>query len=141
MSAMTPGPDESAYQVTSNFVWTERAYQSLQKGGDMHGEVISRDGVVASRVWGPCPRCHHLLDDRQTLTALPGLIGVRGRESVEAELGKDEPSSPVWRFARVDVSCGCGDAHQGAPEGKTGCGASFRVELPVQEVSPPGHDG
>jgi hypothetical protein len=138
MTAMTPAPGESAYEMTSDYVWTEKAYQSLQEGRDMHGEVISRDGVLVSRVWGQCPRCQHLLDDRQTLTALPGLIGVRGGDQVEAE--QDE-SHPAWRYTRVDVSCGCGDAHQGAPGGRTGCGASFRVELPVQENNRPDNGG
>jgi hypothetical protein len=35
-------------------------------------------------------------------------------------------------FFPVDVTCGCGDNHSGAPSGKTGCGVSFRVELPIR---------
>lgn len=145
MTAMTPAPGERAYEMTSDYVWTEKAYQSLQEGRDMHGEVISRDGVLVSRVWGQCPRCQHFLDDRQTLTALPGLIGVRGGDRVERGAGRvetEQDESPsAWRYTRVDVSCGCGDAHQGAPGGKTGCGVSFRVELPVQENNRSGNGG
>ena len=136
MTAMTPEPGDWPYEMTNDFAWTEKAYQSLQAGGDMHGEVISRDDVLASRVWGRCPRCQHPIDDRQTLSALPGLIGVRGTGRVEAD--QDE-SATAWRYTTVDVTCGCGDAHQGAPEGRTGCGVSFRVELPIQQAGPPGH--
>jgi hypothetical protein len=56
MTEMPPAPDEWAYQqLTNDFQWTDKAYESLQAGGDMRGEVISRGGVVASRVWGPMP--------------------------------------------------------------------------------------
>lgn len=136
MTARTPEPGDWPYEMTSDFAWTEKAYQSLQAGGDMHGEVISRDDVLASRVWGRCPRCQHTIDDRQTLSALPGLIGVRGTGRAEAD--QDE-SATAWRYTTVNVTCGCGDAHQGAPEGRTGCGVSFRVELPIQQARPPGH--
>lgn len=126
MNAMTPAPDEPVdYQASSDFVWTEKAYESLQVGNDLRGEVISRGGVMASRVWGRCPRCNHFIDDRQTLSALANLMGVRGgRPGAGAE-------AETARFAQVDVSCGCTGAHNGAPAGRTGCGTSFRVELLV----------
>ena len=57
MTEMPPAPGAWAYQLTSDIEWTNKAFESLQEDGDMHGEVISRGGVVASRVWGPCPRC------------------------------------------------------------------------------------
>jgi len=128
MNAVTSAPDEPVdYRASTDLVWTEKAYEKLQDGGDLHGEVISRDSVMASRVWGPCPRCSHFIDDRQTLTALANLMGVRGS-------GPDAPTGTTGvRFAQVDVSCGCTDTHEGAPAGRTGCGISFRVELPVQD--------
>lgn len=134
MTEMPPAPGEWSYRLTNDIQWTDKAFESLQEGGDMHGEVISRGGVVASRVWGPCPRCRHVLDDRQTLSGLPGLTGVGGPRGDEVSRGE---TAQAWkgRYAQVDVSCGCGDTHDGAPEGRTGCGVSFRVELPVQEVS------
>jgi hypothetical protein len=129
MNPVPPVPDEPAdYQASTDMVWTEKAYEKLQEGGDLHGEVISRDGVMASRVWGQCPRCSHFIDDRQALTALASLMGVRG-SGPGASTGTTEV-----RFAQVDVSCRCGDPHKGAPAGKTGCGISFRVELPVQDA-------
>ena len=101
-------------------------------GRSFPGAAWSRRGVS-----GPCPRCRHFLDDRQTLSGLPGLIGVGGPRGDEVSRGE---AAAHWtgRYAQVDVSCGCGDTHDGAPEGRTGCGVSFRVELPVQEVSHPG---
>jgi hypothetical protein len=80
VNAPTPPTDDS-YQVSSDYVWTKAAYEELTEGSHLRGEVISRDGVMASHVWGQCPRCRHFLDDRQTLTALTSLMGVRGTGS------------------------------------------------------------
>lgn len=128
MNSATPGtPADELYQVSSDYLWTRKAYESLQEGDALHGEVIARSGVMASRVWGQCPRCEHFFDDRQTLTALTNLVGVR-------LAGPSRPgSAPEIRFAQVDVSCNCADRHPGAPEGTSGCGTSFRVELLVGE--------
>jgi hypothetical protein len=127
VNAPTPPTDDS-YQVSSDYAWTKAAYEELTEGSQLRGEVISRDGVMASHVWGQCPRCRHFLDDRQTLTALTSLMGVRGT-------GSGQPVGDAGaRFAQVDVSCGCRDTHSGAPAGTTGCGTSFRVELPVRET-------
>jgi hypothetical protein len=126
MSTSAPdGPAIYAYQVSSDFSWTEKAYEELQEGNDLHGEVVCRGGVMASRVWGKCPRCGDPLDDRQSLTVLTSFMGVRGTDS-------PQPTDVDVRFAQVDVSCGCGVPHPGAPTGATGCGTSFRVELPIQ---------
>jgi hypothetical protein len=119
-------PKDDTYRVSSEFLWTKMAYEKLLKGRDLHGEVISRDGVMASHVWGQCPRCRHPLDDRQPLTVLTSLMGVRGTDSPQSAEDADVP------FAQVDVSCGCGVTHRGAPADTTGCGTSFRVELPIQ---------
>jgi len=52
MNAVTSAPDEPVdYRASTDLVWTEKAYEKLQDGGDLHGEVISRDSVMASRVW------------------------------------------------------------------------------------------
>jgi hypothetical protein len=131
IAADTRSQDEP-YQESVDYVWTEKAFEMLERG-DLHGEVVSRNDVVLSRVWGPCPRCGHALDDRQTHTAVTNLMG---RERRRAGGTETEPPgqaiSPV--FHRVDVSCGCGDRHSGAPAGQTGCGVSFRVEVPIQSA-------
>jgi hypothetical protein len=119
-------PEDDTYRVSSEFLWTRTAYEQLLEDRDLHGEVISRDGVMASHVWGQCPRCRHSLDDRQPLTVLTSLMGVRRTDSPESTEAADAG------FAQVDVSCGCGVTHPGAPADTTGCGTSFRVELPIQ---------
>ena len=124
-------PDEP-YHESTDYSWTEKAFEMLEQN-NLQGEVvISRDGIVSSRVRGPCPRCRHVLDDRQTHTAITNLMGGEWRGPGGAGPGqrRDKDTSPV--FFPVDVSCGCGDSHSGAPAGTTGCGVSFRVELPVQ---------
>jgi len=127
---MTGGstPGDEPYRESVDYEWTEKAFAMLENG-DLHGEVASRGRVIGSRVWGSCPRCSHALDDRQTLTAVTSLMsaewrgpGGRGGENAGPE------------FFSVDVSCGCGESHPGAPAGVTGCGVSFRVELPLQRA-------
>ena len=130
MTADTTPPDDP-YHESTDFAWTEKAFGMLERG-ELHGEVTSSRGIVRSRVWGSCPRCQHALDDQQTLTAVTNLPGGewRGRGVVVSDQPAGGQAGP--RYYDVDVSCGCGDSHSGAPEGKTGCGVSFRVELPEQ---------
>jgi hypothetical protein len=61
-----------------DFSWTEKASEMLGHG-NMHGEVISRGGIIRSRFWGPCPRCKHDVDDRQIRNAAVGLMGAQAR--------------------------------------------------------------
>jgi hypothetical protein len=128
VTADTTTPPGEPYRESTEFAWTERAFGMLERG-EMRGEVTSSRGIIHSRVWGPCPRCQHALDDQQTLTAVTNLPGGewRGWGTGRPTRGQAEP-----RYYDVDVSCGCGDSHSGAPEGKTGCGVSFRVELAGQ---------
>jgi hypothetical protein len=130
-------PDEP-YHESVSYSWTEKAFEMLERD-DLHGEVVSRDGVIRSRVWGPCPRCGHrghLLDDRQTHTAVTNLMG--GQSRGPADTGEGDRQEPGLLFFSVDVSCGCGGTHTGAPDGKTGCGVSFRVELPLRQTDSSG---
>lgn len=123
-------PRTEPYRESVDYEWTEKAF-ALLGSGDLHGEAVSRDGVVSSRVWGKCPRCGHGLDDRRAHTAVTNLMG--GEQRGSGTLGPDADGKAV--FVAVDVSCGCGDSHLGAPASVTGCGASFRVELPLQRES------
>jgi hypothetical protein len=124
------------YQESEEYAWTEKAFAMLESGA-LHGEAVSRDGVLRSRVWGKCPRCDecgHEIDDRQTLTAVTNLMGREWRVAKPGHgQGTDQPAGP--EFVPVDVSCGCGKAHSGGPAGSTGCGVSFRVELRVQQAA------
>jgi hypothetical protein len=130
MTAAATPPDEP-YQQSTAYLWTEKAFDMLKRD-DLQGEVVSRNGIVRSRVQGPCPRCWHALDDRQTHTAVTGLMGGQSRGPDGAGPGQRADSETGLMFFPVDVSCGCGDTHPGAPAGTTGCGVSFRVELPLQ---------
>lgn len=126
-----PEDDQSAeepFQELMGYEWTERAYHMLERG-ELRGEAISRQKIVRSRVWGPCPRCGHDLDDRQTHTAVIGIMGAETRGGTVRGGGSDE-EAPF----EVDVSCGCSGPHSGSPEGTTGCGVSFRVALSLQRA-------
>ena len=136
---MSVSPDVP-YEESFDYQWTEKAFGMLESGA-LHGEVVSRDGVVRSRVWGGCPRCQecgHELDDRQTLTAVTNLMG---REWLTTRgQGQDSGGEAGPVFVAVDVSCGCGKNHADGPAGSTGCGVSFRVELPMRQADT-GGDG
>jgi hypothetical protein len=121
-------PSDKPYQELVGYEWTKKAYHMLESG-DLHGEAISRDKIVRSRVRGPCPRCGHALDDQQTHTAVISIMGTETRGWPGR--GHDSGSETGSPF-EIDVSCGCDDMHSGAPEGTTGCGVSFRVALPLQ---------
>jgi hypothetical protein len=117
------GAASDAYDERNDYSWTEIAFEQLE-AGVLSGEIKARSDVAWSRVWGPCPRCKHPIDDEQTLTAITGLSrpGTRGTKGLL-------PSR-----MDVDITCGCGERHAGAPEGVYGCGVSFRVDLPVQDA-------
>ncbi|MEV0978347.1 hypothetical protein [Streptomyces sp. NPDC049915] len=110
-------PGSSAYLPTTDFNWTERAF-ALYEQGRLTVTEHTADGVSGAVVSGPCPRCDHHFVDRRSLDALTGLAGV-------SRNGEGEPSDLIL----LDVTCGCGTPHEGAPEGATGCGVSFRIEL------------
>ena len=134
----TPAPSDQPYQESTDYAWTESAFELLEQD-ELHAEVVSRDGITRSRVWGACPRCRHALDDRQTHTAVTNLMSTQWRSRTSAtisEPGAEDGGSDAVFFP-VDVSCGCGQGHSGAPPGTTGCGVSFRVELQVK----PGDSG
>jgi hypothetical protein len=116
-----------------DFTWTEEAFGMLERG-ELRGEVLSSSGIVRSRVWGPCPRCGHAIDDQQTLTAIANLPGAAWRYAKASAPAPSLPDEPA--FLDVDVSCGCGATHSGAPATASGCGVSFRVELPVRLADP-----
>jgi hypothetical protein len=123
-------PSDCPFAESTDFKWTKDAFRMLDSG-DLLGEVISSDGVVRSRVWGPCPGCKHPLDDRQTHTAVTNVFGGEWRSPADGPADPDATASGV-EYYQVDVSCGCMKTHDGAPADRTGCGISFRVELGVQ---------
>ena len=117
---------EDRYEKSTAFVWTERAFELLQTGKLQAKIQEFRPGVRWSHVWGECPRCGHHIDDWQPLSAVTGLVGVRRPDSAARNNVDVEP---------VDVDCGCGTTHPGAPDDTTGCGVSFRIELePIPDI-------
>jgi hypothetical protein len=130
---MTAGtaPQDEPYHELMDYSWTAKAFEMLERG-DLDGNAISRDGIIGSRVWGPCPRCGHDLDDRQTHTAVTNLMSGEWRSTRGADTRQPDEDHAEPAYLPVDVSCGCGDSHPGAPPGTTGCGVSFRVELLLQ---------
>jgi hypothetical protein len=118
------------YERTTAFIWTECAFDLLEIG-TLRAEVEEPcPGLRWSHVWGPCPRCRHPLDDWQPLSAVTGLVSRSG--SAEHDIAEIES---------IDITCGCGTGHLGAPNGMTGCGVSFRVELePVPDSNASGRD-
>jgi hypothetical protein len=115
------GPrSEVAYENTAERVWADRA-RALYEQRRVQVAAFETEGVVSAQVWGPCPRCGHDLDVQLTLnTPIPGMRGPRSK------------SIPPT----VEVGCGCGHSHPGAPEKVLGCGVSFRIPT-VPPTNPP----
>jgi hypothetical protein len=123
---------EQRYEKSTEFAWTKRAFELLETG-HLCAEIQQRHpGVRWTHVWGECPRCGHPIDDWQPLSAVTGLVGGRRPGSAARNIVDVEP---------VDIGCGCGTTHPGAPTDTTGCGVSFRVELePVPDSDAAGRD-
>jgi hypothetical protein len=120
MSGDAGTASEERYEKTTAFLWTERAFELLE-ADKLKAEIQERrPGVRSSHVWGQCPRCGHQIDDWQPLSAVTGLVGGRRPDSAARDTADVE---------LVDVGCGCGTTHPGAPGDTTGCGVSFRIEL------------
>lgn len=120
--------DGVAYENTADRAWARRAVDLYQRH-ELRMKTFNTDGVISAHVWGPCPRCGHALDARPTLSAtVPGLRditvgGTRWDRLIRRDAGARKPPMPE----SVDVSCGCGHAHPGAPDDVRGCGLSFRL--------------
>ena len=130
-----PGPRDVPYLLTNEVEWTAKAFE-LAEAGDLLGEVeVVPERVTVTRVWGQCPRCRHRIDDRQTQTAVMNVAGAvtRGpffgrRRGRLARRGR----AAVYP---VDVTCACSVPHDGRPDGASGCGAVFRIEVPLQPAA------
>lgn len=115
------------YLETSEFEWTKRAFELLGRN-ELTATTHWSAGIASVVIAGPCPRCRHNLVDRQVGVVVAGLSNGSPRSGTGAHQGSTPPPALV-----VDVTCGCGLAHEGAAQTVTGCGASFRIELEAVE--------
>jgi len=123
---------EAAYENTADEAWARQALD-LYHRGQLQVQAFDTEGVVSAQVWGTCPRCGHELNVQMTLnTPIVGLREGRGLWAVLTR--RDVPVAPGIPDA-VEVGCGCGHTHPGAPGQVTGCGVSFR--LPTTSPDPP----
>ncbi len=115
---------EVAYENTADETWARQALD-LYKRGELQVRAFDTEGVVSAQAWGTCPRCGHELNVQLTLS-IP-IASVRGGRGLWSALtGRDVPA-PVGVPDSMEVGCGCGHAHPGAPGQATGCGVSFRL--------------
>jgi hypothetical protein len=127
-------PDtETAYQNTADKTSASKAFD-LYERHELQVQTFDTDGVVSAQVWGPCPRCGHELNIQMTLNA--PIAGLRSGWGAWAALTRRDVPVPSGKPAEVEVGCGCGYTHPGAPEQVTGCGVSFR--LPATPLDTPG---
>lgn len=106
------------YENTADEDLAKKALDFYQRR-ELQVAAFNTDGVASAQVWGTCPRCGHDLDIQVTLSA-PVVTWRGGWSSIGRKHASDLPEN-------VEVGCGCGLAHAGAPEHVTGCGASFRL--------------
>jgi hypothetical protein len=106
------------YENTADEELAKKALDFFQSR-ELQVAAFNTDGVFSAQVWGTCPRCGHDLDIQLTLSA-PVTTSRGGWSSIRRKDAAGVPES-------VEVGCGCGLTHAGAPEHVTGCGASFRL--------------
>jgi hypothetical protein len=116
---------EVDWENTADEAWAQRALDFYQRR-QLQVQAFNTEGVVSAQVWGTCPRCGHDLDIQMTLSA-PVITWRGGWLSPGQRKDSGVP-------ADVEVGCGCGFSHAGAPEHVTGCGVSFR--LPTAPPAP-----
>ncbi|HUJ64590.1 MAG TPA: hypothetical protein VLX59_03565 [Acidimicrobiales bacterium] len=114
---------EVVHENTADETWDRRAFDLYQRG-ELHVQAFDTEGLVSAQVWGLCPRCGHELNIQQTLSTPIALR--EGRGLWAALTRRNLPVAPGIPDT-VEVSCGCGHAHPGAPEDASGCGVSFRL--------------
>jgi hypothetical protein len=113
------------YENTAGEDVAQKALDFYQRR-ELQVAAFNTDGVISAQVWGTCPRCGHSLDIQMTLSA--PVVTWRGGWK---PMGRKDPSDVP---DNLEVGCGCGLVHTGAPENVTGCGASFR--LPTAPPAP-----
>ena len=121
-----------AYENTADEASARQAIDFYQRG-QLQVQAFDTEGVVSAHVWGTCPRCGHGLNVQTTLST--PVVSARGGSGLWATLTWRQAPPPAGIPDTVEVGCGCGYIHPGAPTQVTGCGVSFR--LPTALPSPP----
>jgi hypothetical protein len=133
-STSTPAA-EVAYENIADEESATKALDFYQRR-ELQVEAFETEGVVSAQVWGTCPRCGHDLDVQMTLsTVIATLRGGYGlwKKTATQRAVSATPDKPDT----VEVACGCGRTHPGAPDQVTGCGVSFRLPTaPPDPASP-----
>lgn len=132
-SSATP-PDQVPYENTADTRWAHRARELLQTHQLRVARFDDTAGVVSAHVWGTCPRCGHNINVQPTLTVpVPEARGLWATLTGQAIPSRQSiPSIPD----SVEVGCGCGYPHPGAPQSVLGCGVSFRLPTPAKPSAP-----
>lgn len=123
---------EVAYENTADEAWARQALELYQRR-QLQVQAFDTEGVVSAQVWGTCPRCRHEMNVQQTLST--PITGVRGSRGLWPSRTRRKGPTAVGVPETVEVGCGCGRIHPGAPEHVSGCGVSFR--LPASPPDPP----
>ena len=115
---------EVAYENTADEAWARQAFDLYQRR-ELQVQAFDTEGVVSAQVWGTCPRCGHDLNVQQTLST--PIVSLRGGRGLWTALTRRENPADAGIPDAVEVGCGCGQTHHGAPRHVTGCGVSFRL--------------
>jgi hypothetical protein len=89
---------------------------------------------IKVRSRGPCPRCHDTTQGEDWLYELKGFVTATDDPELEAELEqelqrrheRDELPPPTYVNR---MACACNEAHPGRPDGHSGCGALWDLEV------------
>lgn len=128
-----PAATDVAYENTADEAWARQAFDLLLHG-QLQVQAFDTDGVVSAQVWGMCPRCAHELNVQMTLST--PVVGLRGARGLWAALAQRDVRTGPGVPDFVEVGCGCGRGHPGAPEQVSGCGVSFRLPTTPADTPP-----
>lgn len=117
-------PKKLKYQVGSDTEWNVTA------AGTASVEVRpSEKNPEEIIVTGPCPRCSDLTMHIEPVIVFSGLVGDPGAPARDAIREAMIRAAAKVRERDVEVICACGTIHDGAPDGRAGCGASWVLHV------------
>lgn len=120
------------YENSADEVAAQQAIRFYQSG-QLQVQAFDTEGVVSAQVWGVCPRCGHDLNVQMTLST--PIVNARGGFELWSTLVRRQAPPSAGIPHTVEVGCGCGHTHPGAPAQVTGCGVSFRLPTALPDPS------